>query len=165
MGVETARSQECCPVVDPTVWDDKVYVWDRKPFIKDSVRQLFHMPLPWEVGRTMTRMWQTAQAAQAAPEQNDFLILAHDPSPWKSEFLMAVTKEIPGTENVQLSGTFMTKVYDGPYSAVPKWLEDMNRHLAGKGKSAKKHFFYFTTCPKCAKLHGHNYVVAFAQVE
>lgn len=24
--------------------------------------------------------------------------------------------------------------------------------------------FYYTTCPKCAKLHGHNYVVAFAQV-
>lgn len=27
------------------------------------------------------------------------------------------------------------------------------------------HEFHYTTCPKCAKLHGHNYVVAFAQVE
>lgn len=25
--------------------------------------------------------------------------------------------------------------------------------------------FHYSTCPKCAKLHGHNYVVAFAQVE
>jgi hypothetical protein len=33
---------------------------------------------------------------------------------------MTVTKEIPGAENVQLSGTFLSKVFDGPYNAVPK---------------------------------------------
>jgi hypothetical protein len=25
------------------------------------------------------------------------------------------------------------------------------------------YFFYYTTCPKCAKKHGHNYTVAFAK--
>ena len=29
----------------------------------------------------------------------------------------------------------------------------------------KDRYFYYTTCPKCAKKHGHNYVVGFAQVE
>jgi hypothetical protein len=102
------------------LWDDKVYVWDRKPFIKDSVRQIFHMPMPWEVNRTMTRMWRAAQTAQVAPAGQEFLILAHDPSPWRSDFYMTVTREIPGAENVQLTGTFLSKVFDGPYNAVPK---------------------------------------------
>jgi len=26
-------------------------------------------------------------------------------------------------------------------------------------------FFYYTTCPKCAKHYGKNYVVAFAEVQ
>jgi len=34
-----------------------------------------------------------------------------------------------------------------------------------KGKTARKYYFYFNTCPKCAKAYGHNYAVALAQVE
>jgi hypothetical protein len=41
----------------------------------------------------------------------------------------------------------------------------MDEDLSSKGRSSQKYFFYFTTCPKCAKKYGHNYVVAFAQVE
>ena len=33
-----------------------------------------------------------------------------------------------------------------------------------KGKVAKQLLFYYTTCPKCAKAYGKNYVVLFAQV-
>ncbi len=60
--------------------------------------------------------------------------------------------------------TFLTKVFDGPYNAVPKWIGDMDRYVSSQGKTVKKYFFYFTTCPKCAKLRGHNYAVVFAQV-
>lgn len=35
---------------------------------------------------------------------------------------------------------------------------------AGQGKKAKKYYFYYTSCPKCAKKFGHNYIVAFAEV-
>ncbi|MEA1876850.1 MAG: hydrolase [Bacteroidota bacterium] len=34
-----------------------------------------------------------------------------------------------------------------------------------KGKTLKQMYFYYTTCPKCTKEHGHNYVVGFAQVD
>lgn len=36
--------------------------------------------------------------------------------------------------------------------------------VAGKGKKAIKYYFYYTTCPKCARKYGHNYIVAFAEV-
>ncbi|MGV8124230.1 MAG: hydrolase [Candidatus Xenobiia bacterium LiM19] len=32
-------------------------------------------------------------------------------------------------------------------------------------KSMKYEVNIFTTCPKCARIYGHNYSVAFAQVE
>jgi len=115
--------------------------------------------------KTIGGMWQKAQDATAAPEIKNFLLLATDPSPWKSELYMTVTKEIPGAENVKFSGTYLSKVFDGPYNAVPKWIKEMEKFVSSKGKKIKKHFIYFTTCPKCAKIYGHNYAVAFTEVE
>ena len=109
-------------------------------------------------------MWKKAQDAGASPETKDFLLLAYDPSPWKSELYLNVTKEVPGAENVKLTGTFISKVYDGPFNNVPKYIKDFEGYLKGQNKTAKKYYFYYTTCPKCAKKYGHNYIVAFAEV-
>jgi hypothetical protein len=162
---ENTETTPCCPKFDTDQWDEKTHHWMDKLFIKDTVRQFFHMPLPSSMKKTICRMWNKAQDAKAEPDIKDFLLLAYDPSPWKSELYMTVTKEIPGAENVKLSGTFLSKVFDGPYNAVPKWIKEMENFVTSKGKKTKKYFFYFTTCPKCAKIYGHNYAVAFAQVE
>lgn len=58
----------------------------------------------------------------------------------------------------------MTKVFEGPYKDMGKWIRDMNSFVASKGKTAKKMFFYYTTCPKCAKVYGKNYVVILSEV-
>jgi hypothetical protein len=155
-------NEPCCPKFDPTPWHEKTQVWDKKLFIQDEVRQLFHIPL--NIKKVIGRMWKQVQDANAATSKEDFLLLAYDPSPWKSELYMNVTKDIPDARNVQLSGTFLTKTFDGPYNAVPKWIKEMDTFVASQGKETKKYYFYFTTCPKCAKLYGKNYVVAFAEV-
>ncbi|NMC60714.1 MAG: hypothetical protein GYA51_15220 [Candidatus Methanofastidiosa archaeon] len=152
----------CCPKFDTKPWDNKTHKWKDKLFIQDNVRQIFHTPI--NIGPVITRMWNKAQVAGATPEIKDFLLLAYDPSPWTSELYMTVTKEVPNAKNVKLSGTFISKVFDGPYNAVPKWLKEMEKYLSDNGKTAKRYFFYFTTCPKCAEYYGHNYVVAFAEV-
>lgn len=162
---EKTDSDTCCPKFDPAPWNEKSHNWKDKLFIKDTVRQFFHKPRPSSIQKSIGRMWQMAQDAKADPDIKDFLLLAYDPSPWKSELFMTVTKEIPGAENVKLSGTYFSKVFDGPYNAVPKWIKEMEKHVSSKGKKTKKYYFYFTTCPKCAKIYGHNYAVAFAQVE
>ena len=122
------------------------------------------MPLPRMVRRIVGRMWGKAQAAEAAPDMKDFLLLAYDPSPWKGEFYMSATREVPGAENVRLSGTFISKIFDGPYNRIPKYIKEMEQYLRGLGKESKKYYFYYTTCPKCAKKYGHNYIVAFSEV-
>jgi hypothetical protein len=41
----------------------------------------------------------------------------------------------------------------------------MDQYVKASGKKTKKYYFYYTTCPKCAKKYGNNYVVAFAEVK
>ncbi len=156
--------EECCAKFDPIPWDGKIVEWTDRLFIREDLPQIFHMPLPWMIGSMMTRVWKQMKDAGAEPEKKDFLWLCHDPSPWKSENYIHVTKEIPGAQNVKLSGTFLTKVFEGPYQNAPKWLKEMEEYVAAQGKTAQKYFFYYTTCPKCAKKWGKNYVVLFAQV-
>jgi len=45
-------------------------------------------------------------------------------SPWKSELYFAVSKQVPEAENVPISGTFLSKVFEDPYSAVPEWMKE-----------------------------------------
>lgn len=158
------KNEVCCPKFDPAPWEGKTLVWDNKLFIRESIPVFFHIPWPPMITKVMTSLWNKATAAAAGGELRDFLCLTYDPSPWKCEYYLAVSKEVSGSENVKLSGTFMTKVFDGPYSAVPKWVKEMDSYLAGQGKKALKYYINYTTCPKCAKKYGHNYVVFFAQV-
>ena len=158
------ETNDCCLKFDPVPFDRKTHRWKNRLFIRDTLPQLFHMPLPFMVGRMIQRLWNKARKADAAPDLADFLWLAYDPSPWRAEHFIYVTKEVPDAENVKISGTFVSMVFDGPYNSVPKWIKELNEYLTSKGKMSKKTYFYFTTCPKCAKKYGHNYVVAFAQV-
>ncbi|MBT3242416.1 MAG: hypothetical protein HN352_04645 [Bacteroidetes bacterium] len=159
------NSEQCCPVFDPSPYDDKVVEWKNKLFVKDSMRTFMHMPVFGGFGKTVTRMMKTIDIAEAKIEDKDLIMLSKDPSPWKSELYINVTKEVSGAENLKLSGVFLTKVYDGPYKDMGKWISDLKDHVKSKGKVLKQLYFYYTTCPKCAKEHGHNYVVGFAQIE
>ena len=152
----------CCYPLDTSLWDEKKHVWDDKLFLQDEVRQIMHIPM--NMSSVVNRMFQKIEAADAMPDVKDFLMLAYDTSPWKSEIYMTVTKDIPYEKIVQLSGTFVSKVYDGPYHHVPKWIADMDSYLSLKNQKALKYYFHYAYCPKCAKKYGHNYCVAFAQV-
>ena len=154
----------CCPRFDPSPWQEKEIVWKDKLFIRDTIPQFLHMPLPGTFGKTVGKMWQQLEDAGAQPDIKDFLMLAHDPSSWKSELYINATKEVPGAENVRLNGTYLTKVFDGPYNAIAKWFKEMDRYVKQNGKEVKKYYCYYTTCPKCARVYGHNYIVFFAEV-
>lgn len=152
----------CCPEFDPTRFVEQRHVWQEKLFLQDEVRQIFHIPV--NMGKVVKRMFKKIEDAKAMPEAKDFLMLCYDPSPWRSEIYMTVNKEMPGEKTAKITGEFLSKVYDGPYNAVPKWIKDMDAYVAGKGKAVKRYYFHYAYCPKCSKKYGHNYAVAFAQV-
>jgi len=125
--------------------------------------QLFHIPL--NVGGVIRRMWRQVTNANARMSVEESLILFHDTSPWKTELFFSVSHEVPDAKNVGLSGTFVSRVFEGPYHAVPKWLREMDAGLKAQGKASLKYFVHYAYCPKCAGKYGENYGVVFAQVE
>ena len=103
------ESQECCPRFDPEPWDGKVFEWDNKRFIKDSVTTQFYMPLNF--GEVIMRM--NEKVARAGAEIPDWLCLSDHTSESNMDLYLAVDREMDGAENVTLSGKFLSKVYEG----------------------------------------------------
>lgn len=155
------RETGCCARVDPTRWDDQTMSWKGKPFLKSQVRALFHVPLNF--GSVVTRAHAAIEAAAAYPQEP--FCLSDEISPWRSDLLVAVDREVPDQETVRLSGTFLTKVVEGPFRDAGRWVREMKEHVAAQGRDARKIYLFYATCPKCAKHFGKNRVVLFAQVD
>jgi hypothetical protein len=156
----TQEQTECCPKFEPGPWDDRVMTWEGKTFLKDRVRSFLHVPLNFAA--VMKRSTETIQAAGATAAE--MIILTDENSLWGADVYVATEKHIPGAKTVALSGTFLTKVFEGPFKDVRRWIKDMKAFVTGKGKTLKRMLFFYTTCPKCAKKYGKNYVVLLAQV-
>lgn len=92
-------------------------------------------------------------------------MLTDENSLWGADIYIDVAKEVPGSQMATISGTFLTKVFEGPYQNAGKWAKEMQEYVKSKGKELKKIYFSYTTCPKCAKVYGKNYVVLFAQIK
>ncbi len=153
----------CCPQFNPEGYENKEWHFENKLFLKSSIPTIFHIPIISAMNKMMTRIWNVAHNAGAVNE-GEFLLLADDISNFRCDYYLAVNKEIENENMVRISGDFITKVFDGPYQNVPKWIKEMDKFLKLQNKKAKKYYFYYTTCPKCAKVYGHNYVVIFAKI-
>ena len=153
----------CCYPFNTSLWDEKTHEWKEKLFLQDEVKQIMHIPV--NMSSVVNRMFKKIEEGHAMPEVKEFLMLAYDPSPWKSEIYMTVTKDVPDGKMVKLSGTFVSKVFDGPYHHVPKWITEMDRYLSSNNQKSLKYYFHFAYCPKCVKKYGHNYCVTFAQLK
>lgn len=152
---------ECCPEFIPAPWDDKTFDWDNKKFIKDHVCTFFYMPMNF--GGVMKRL--SDKITKADVNVPDWLCLADHTSKWNMDIYLAVDKEVPGAENVNLSGKFYSKVYEGPFKDTGKWCKDFKSTVKSKGLKVAKWYMWYTTCPKCAKKYGENYVVIVGKVE
>lgn len=151
----------CCPRFDPVGWDDAEIILQDRLFLRAKTVNFLHMPL--NIGRVFKRTFEKIMAAEAWPA-DDYLILSTDPSPWRGEHFFSVTRELPSADMVRLSGRFLTKVFEGPYREAGTWVKEMDQHVTSAGENLLKLYFFYTTCPKCAKYFGKNYVVAFGEV-
>ena len=150
----------CCPRFNPEPWDNKAVAFEDKLFLKDHVRSFLHIPL--NIGKVITRNMERIEKADAiAPEP---LMLSDEKSLWGSDIYFAVSKEVPGAEMARITGTYLSKVFEGPYSKTGKWVKEMKAYVESEGKELKDLYFYYTTCPNCAKVYGKNYVVLLAAV-
>jgi len=158
--MNTNASTQCCPRFEPALWDEKLITWENKPFLKDHVVSFLHIPLNF--GAVMKRSMATIEAAGAAADE--MIVLSDEKSLWGADVYIAISKDIPGARTTTLSGSFLAKVFEGPYRDIGKWIGQMTSFVKSRGKALGKLYFFYTTCPKCAKKYGKNYVVILAQV-
>lgn len=151
---------ECCPRFDPQPWDKSEFTWSNRLFVKDRVTSFLHIPLNF--GAVMKRNVGPIHEAGAFPET--VVILSDENSLWGADVYIEVTREIPGANMATISGTFLSRVFEGPYRNMRQWITEMKEYVQGKGKSINKLYFFYTTCPKCARKYGKNYVAILAQV-
>ena len=151
----------CCPQIDPTLWDDKLFEWNDKKFIKDKVCTFFYMPLNF--GQVMKRL--DAKIKKTKADMPDWLCLSEHTSKWNMDIYLAVDKEIAEADNTTMTGKFFSKVYEGPFKDTGKWSKDFEVLAKQRNLKIKRMFMWYTTCPKCAKKYGKNYVVIVANIE
>jgi hypothetical protein len=150
----------CCPKFNPEPWDEKEITFQDKLFVKDHVRSFLHIPLNF--GQVMTRNMERIQ--QAGAEVPTPVVLSDEKSLWGADLYIAVAREVPGAKMARISGTFLTKVFEGPYKNAGQWAQEMKAYVKSKNKKMEKMYFFYTTCPKCAEVYGKNYTVILAKI-
>lgn len=151
----------CCPRFQPEEWDDQKLHFEDKLFVRAKTRSVGHIPM--NMGSVFGKTFKAIEQA-GANSNDDFIVMSRELSAWSAEHLFSVTKDVPEQDMVRLSGDFLTKVFEGPYKEVPRWQEQQSQILKERGKEPAEFYFFYTTCPKCAKIYGKNYVVALAGI-
>jgi len=111
----------------------------------------------------MTRLFQKVESAHV--NMPDWLCLSEHTSKWNMDVYLAVDNAVAGAQNVVLSGEFFSRVYEGDFKDTGKWCADFEAQARKKGLSVQKQYMWYTTCPKCTKKYGKNYVVVVGLVK
>ena len=163
---ERGDASLCCEEFDPKLWDEKEITWNEKPFVKESTWCFLHIPLNF--GGATTRAMRKIEAAQASVPPKDFVLLADMISPWSTRIFCSVTKDdIPGAQVEKISGTFLVKVFEGPYKDFDKWISSMQEFVKkekGLDVQGKDMYAQYGTCPRCSEKYGKNYVALWVKV-
>lgn len=154
------QSTGCCEPFNSAPWQDKEITWQEKLFVKDHVTSFLHIPL--NMGSKIIKNMKLIEKANAKEEAQ--LMLCDEKSLWGADIYIYVSKNVPGAQMAAISGTFLTKVFEGPYKNAGIWAKEMMEYVKAKGKTCPKLYFSYTTCPRCAKIYGKNYVVLFARI-
>lgn len=152
----------CCAVPAVDGWNNRLIEFSNEPFIAMETKSVFHIPL--NMNRVMRELAAQAGAGGATPAPEHILVLSREISPWRTQHLYRVTRPVDNAENVPLNGTFLTRVFEGPYQKAKDWAEELQRMAAENGLETEGIYFFYTTCPSCSEHYGTNYVVGLARV-
>ncbi len=158
--IYTDSETGCCKRFDPLPWDGKTITFKDKLFLRERSVSFLHIPLNF--GAVMKRSMESIEKAGALADEP--LLMSDESSPWGSDILIAVSKEVPGARMERVSGTFLAKVFEGQYNQIGGWVREMREFAETRKKRIERLYFFYTTCPSCAKAYGKNYVVLMAKV-
>ena len=172
-------SGECCKILSPAEWDKKEIVWRDKPFLKSHYFAFLHVPV--NIGKKITEGMKKIEEAGLQAEQ---MVLSKNDGWFGADILIPIKTKTDIFEVELITGRFLTRLFDGHYGDMRKWIRETRswcrekqslaagrekQSLAAgreKGLEPEEFIFWYATCPKCAKKRGDKaQVVVFAKVE
>ncbi len=150
----------CCPKFYPERWDRKNFDFSDLSFVKAFSKSFMHMPI--DLGKVMTSVQTKIDTEHAQPD-HQYLILSKDLSAFSSVHYFMVDNHMTSMPLEKVKGIFNARVFEGNFNEIPKWFKEISEDYQIKGKSIQEQFVFYTTCPKCAKTYGHNYIVIFTR--
>jgi hypothetical protein len=114
------KADACCPRFNPEPWDDKTLTWENRRFRERPSNKLSSHSAELRLGH-VNRNVGAIESTDASPETMV--------SPGRREFSLGsdvyieVTKVIPGANMATISGTFLSKVFEGAYQSIRKWID------------------------------------------
>ena len=69
-----------------------------------------------------------------------------------------------GRRQCRAQGSFATCVFEGPYGRAREWQEGLVDYARSIGREVSDVYFFYTTCPTCAKHYGRNYVIVLGRL-
>ena len=158
---DSVNTTGCCPKFNPDGWDGQDLHFEDKQFVRATTKSVMHIPV--NIGKVFERVQKRIEDS-GGYDLDNCVVLSRDITPWRAEHFFSVSHPVPDEEEVTLSGDFVTKVFEGPYREAKRWFEEMQSIAREKGGTSDNVYFFYTTCPKCAKAYGENYVVGVAQL-
>lgn len=152
----------CCARFNPAGWEGERLHFDAKPFVRAHTRSIAHFPV--NMGTVFGRVQDHVSAADAE-DKSQMFVMSRDLSAFSGEHLFAVTGPVPGEEMTTLSGDFLTRCFEGPYGQVRTWYGEMQTAAREAGHDPGEVWFFYTTCPKCARAYGQNPVVGVVELK
>jgi hypothetical protein len=152
----------CCPRFKPEGWDSQDLHFEDKLFVVTETKSVMHVPL--NMGKVFSKTFEAITNADAL-DMDQCIVLSREISPWAAEHFFAVNKSVPGEDMDRLSGDFHTMVFEGPYSDMKHYHEQLIESVGGDKHNPPDTYFFYTTCPKCVKAYGKNYIVGFVETK
>jgi len=151
----------CCKIISPAEWDKKEIVWRDKPFLKSRYFAFLHVPV--NIGKKITEGMKKIEEAGLQMEQ---MVLSKNDGWFGADILIPIKTKTDIFEMEMITGRFLTRLYDGHYGDMRKWIRETRAWCREKGFEPEEYIFWYATCPKCAKKRGDKaQVVVFAKVE
>ena len=154
-------SDICCKILSPAEWDKQEIVWRDKPFLKSHYFSFLHVPV--NLGLKIAEGTKRIKEAGLEAEQ---MMLSRNDGMWGADMLIPIRAKTDIFEIELITGRFLTRLFDGHYGDMRKWIRETRIWCRGKGLEPEEFIFWYATCPKCAKKLGDKaQVVVFAKVE
>jgi hypothetical protein len=153
---DSENTTGCCPRFKPEGWDRQDLHFKDKKFVRATTKSVMHIPV--NMGPVFNRVFEKIQDLETY-DIHQTLVLSRDLSAWSAEHLFAVEEEVEGEEMLTLTGDYVTNIFEGPYKGAKNWHDEMMNDAKKRGHEDAKVYMFYTTCPKCAKAYGKNYVV------